>query len=240
MKKTYCLFICILVLFSCKEDISIIFSEKNIESSAGAEISVNYPKATSTNEGSELINSTLENYIANQLNLGDELSKNTKIEDALKQFNNEFISFKEEFPEVSHKWEAFIDGEITYQSPELICIAVNSYLDTGGAHGNTHIKFLNFDAQTGKLLSKEDLILNTDELSKVVEKKLKTEIKANADDQSMEDVFFGKDFQLPESIGYSDEGLIILYNTYEIASYAQGIIEFTIPFEEISSFITVN
>ena len=56
----------------------------------------------------------------------------------------------------------------------------------------------------------------------------------------MEDEFFGKDFQLPETIGYSDEGIIILYNPYEIASYAQGIVEFTIPFEDVSSFLNVN
>lgn len=54
-------------------------------------------------------------------------------------------------------------------------------------------------------------------------------------DSQMEDYFFGKDFQLPESIGFSDEGVIILYNPYEIASYSQGIIEFTIPYEEIES-----
>ena len=52
---------------------------------------------------------------------------------------------------------------------------------------------------------------------------------------STEDYFFGKDFQLPESIGFSDEGVIILYNPYEIASYSQGIIEFTIPYNEIDA-----
>ena len=56
----------------------------------------------------------------------------------------------------------------------------------------------------------------------------------------MEDFFFGKDFQLPETLGYSDEGLIVLYNPYEIASYSQGIIEFTIPYSEISSFLNIN
>ena len=47
-------------------------------------------------------------------------------------------------------------------------------------------------------------------------------------------------FELPESLGYSDEGLIILYNPYEIASYAQGIIEFSIPYEDVNSFLNVN
>lgn len=240
LKKTGLLFFFVLALYSCKEDVSIVFSEENIESSTDTEISINYPISTTKTETGKLINKTLENYIAAQLNLSEESTKNTNIKEALKQFNTEFVSFKKEFPEASQKWEAFIDGEVTFQSAELISIAINSYLDTGGAHGNTHVKFFNFNAQTGKLYSKDDLIVNADELSKVVQKKLKAEIEANSNEESMEDIFFGKEFQLPESIGYSDEGLIILYNPYEIASYAQGIIEFTIPFEEVSIFLNVN
>ncbi len=55
----------------------------------------------------------------------------------------------------------------------------------------------------------------------------------------MEDYFFGNDFQLPESLGFSDEGLIILYNPYEIASYSQGIIEFTIPYDTINDYLNI-
>ena len=62
-----------------------------------------------------------------------------------------------------------------------------------------------------------------------------TEDVANSEDFG--DSFFGKRFQLPESIGFSDEGVIVLYNTYELASYSQGITEFTIPYEEANSFL---
>jgi hypothetical protein len=53
----------------------------------------------------------------------------------------------------------------------------------------------------------------------------------------MTDFFFGKDFVLPENIGYNEEGLLLLYNTYEIASYAMGITEFTIPYSEINNLL---
>jgi hypothetical protein len=42
---------------------------------------------------------------------------------------------------------------------------------------------------------------------------------------------------MPANIGYNDEGVIFLYNVYEIAPYARGIIEFTMPFETISEFL---
>ena len=226
-------------IVSCKKEVKIEFFEENIESSKAADISINFPKAEGSNTVSKLINTTIQNYIVSQTNLNDDTLTNLSIDDAVKRFNTEFKTFKNDFPESSQKWEAFIDGEITYRSPEVICIAVNSYLDTGGAHGNTHIKFFNFNPQNGKLYSKGELIKDVNGLSDVIANELKEEVKSNSD-EPMEEFFFGKDFQLPESLGFSDEGLIVLYNPYEIASYSQGIIEFIIPFEDVNTYLNIN
>ncbi|MEH6534819.1 MAG: DUF3298 and DUF4163 domain-containing protein [Psychroserpens sp.] len=239
--KKYSFLILILTLVSsCNEEVKIDFTEQNIESSEVTEISINLPVAEGTNEIADRINKTINKYSVNQMNLGEDILTNISIDDAVARFNYEFESFKKDFPDAAQKWEAFIDGEVTYRSPQVISIAINSYLDTGGAHGNTNVRFFNFNPQTGKLLTKKDLISNSEGLSKAIEIHLKEKIEATSKNQPAEDLFFGKGFQLPESIGYSDEGIIILYNPYEIASYAQGIIEFRIPFEEVSSFLTVN
>ena len=239
MKKYFILIVILNVVFSCKEDINIEFSEAHFETSKDADISINYPKAEGNKEVSELINTTIENYIVSQTNFSEDSLTHLSIKDAVERFNAEFNSFKSDFPESSQKWEAFIDGEVTYRSPEVISIAINSYLDTGGAHGNTNVRFFNFHPQTGKLYSKAELISDVNDLSKLIENKLIHHVTSDSN-QPMEDFFFGKDFQLPETLGYSDEGLIVLYNPYEIASYSQGIIEFTIPYSEISSFLNIN
>ncbi len=137
-------------------------------------------------------------------------------------------------------WEALIDGEVTYQSPEITCIAVNSYLNTGGAHGNMNISFLNFNSQTGEILQIEDYIKNRKDFLKLVESHFDLEIEKKLDEDNFNDYFFGDDFQLPENIGFSDEGIILLYNVYEIAPYSKGITEFTIPFEEVLQYIKIN
>ena len=238
--KKHLIFIVILsFIFSCKEEVNIEFSEEHIETSKDADIAINYPKAEGNKDVSERINTTIENYIVSQTNFSEDSLTNVSIKEAVERFNSEFNTFKSDFPDSPQKWEAFIDGEVTYRSPEVICMAINSYLDTGGAHGNTNVRFFNFNPQTGQLYSKRELISNVNELSKLIESKLKEKAKSNAD-EPMEDFFFGKDFQLPETIGYSDESLIVLYNPYEIASYSQGIIEFTIPYSEISSFLNIN
>lgn len=239
LKKYVLIIVALSFVFSCKKEVNIEFLEENIESSNAADISINYPKAEGSKAVSELINTTIQNYIVSQTNLSDDSLTNLSIDDAVKRFNTEFKTFKSDFPESSQKWEAFIDGEVTYRSPELISIAINSYLDTGGAHGNTHIKFFNFNPETGKLYSKTELISDIDGLSEVIANQLNEEVKSNSD-EPMEEFFFGKDFQLPESLGFSDEGLIVLYNPYEIASYSQGIIEFTVSYEDINPFLNIN
>lgn len=223
---------------SCNEDVNIVFLEEHIETSEVAEISINFPKAEGNNVVSEAINSTINNYIVGQTTLSEDSITNLSITDAVERFNTEFNNFKTSFPDSSQKWEALIDGEVTYRSAEVICIAINSYLDTGGAHGNTNVKFFNFNPQTGELYSNSELIEDSVKLSKLIEKKLHENLKSKSNEPT-EDFFFGEDFQLPESIGYSEEGLIILYNPYEIASYSQGIIEFTIPYNEIDDFLTI-
>jgi hypothetical protein len=73
----------------------------------------------------------------------------------------------------------------------------------------------------------------------LVKQYFKKETASKTSDSS-ENYFFGEDFKLPENIGFNDEGVIFLYNTYELSSYAQGITEFTIPYNEISKFIKIN
>lgn len=238
LKKHLFLIIVFSFVFSCKKDVSIEFSEAHIETSKDADIAINYPKAEGNKDVSERINTTIENYIVSQINFSEDSLTNITIKNAVERFNTEYTTFKSDFPDSPQKWEAFIDGEVTYRSPEVICMAINSYLDTGGAHGNTNVRFFNFNPQTGELYSKNELINNVSDISKIIERKLQEKAKSKSD-EPIEDFFFGKDFQLPETIGYSDEGLIILYNPYEIASYSQGIIEFIIPYSEISSYLNI-
>lgn len=239
LKKASFLIMTLLMFASCEKEVKISFNELSIDTSKDAIVAINYPKAEGTKEIADRINQTLEDYVSKQINLSEEdLAKKT-INEAVNQFNADYNTFIRDFPDSSQKWEALIDGEVTYSSDEIISIALNTYLDTGGAHGNTNVRFFNFNPQTGEQLKSNDLVSNFEGLSELVEKRLKTAVEAKTD-EPIENVFFGTDFKLPESLGFSDEGLIILYNPYEIASYAQGIIEFSIPYENVRLFLKVN
>jgi len=207
----------------------------SIENAYEAEISANFDMATGNDELSKTINRTIETSLVNSLSEG---SGNKNLEAVLNDFNKEYLDFKKDFPETSEPvWELHIETEKTYQSETVISIAINTYEFKGGAHGNDKIKFLNLNAKTGEVLGLIDIIKNTDEFKVLAKAHFEKSLYTEEDDINMEDFFFGKPFQLPENIGYSDDGLVLLYNIYEVASYDQGYTEFVIPFEALESYL---
>ncbi|MEO0900922.1 MAG: RsiV family protein [Bacteroidota bacterium] len=50
-------------------------------------------------------------------------------------------------------------------------------------------------------------------------------------------MFDGDVFHLSENIGYVPEGIQLIYNQYEVASYADGPIVLTIPYTEINKYL---
>ena len=122
-----------------------------------------------------------------------------------------------------------------YQSNDIISIAITSYINTGGAHGILNINFLNFNPITGNLIPNDKLINDIKGFKEVAKPFFAKSIK-NKDTGITQT----STFPLAKNIAYCEDGIIVLYNTYEIAPYSSGIIEFTIPFEIASPFLVFN
>lgn len=236
--KKYSLFLMILMAFSsCKKDVKLAFDDAKIEQSTNAIIEINYPKAEGTPEVADAINKHIEAFIVSELNMTETDNSQLTLPKVVEQFDDEYKAFLSEFGESSQAWNATVDGEVAYQSEEVICVSLESYLDTGGAHGNGNIAFLNFNPKTGALLKLEDIVKDVAGFKMLAEQHFKKETDTK---EQIEDYFFGEDFQLPANLGFDKNGIILLYNNYEIASYAQGITKFTIPFEEANKFLKVH
>lgn len=237
MKKIVILSFTLLTFFSCEKETSLTFSEIQSVFNQNTTIEINIPKAEGNNDVSNTINSTLESNIIKTLNFSGNNSDDIKLENAIKVFETDYIEFKNGFQESNLVWEASFDGEITYQSSEIVCIAFSSFSFTGGAHGNTDITLYNFNPETGNILKFDEIINDKKGFTELVKTYFKKEIGIEND---YEDVFFGNDFSLPENIGFNENGVIILYNVYEIASYAQGVTEFTIPYKDVNKYLKIN
>jgi len=227
-----------LAFYSCKEEITLEFKEVAIEKKDPVSIQVIYPKIESYSEVALKINKSIELAIAKNVAFFVENTDGLTLNDAISQIERRYISFKNDFQDDALPWEVNINSEVVFQSSNMITIAVDSYAFSGGAHGNSTITLLNFDPNTGNLYQQDNLFNSTKDFIQLVESAFKSEIKSK--NKNEEDYFFGQDFKLPENVGFSDEGVIFLYNTYELASYAQGITEFTIPYSEISKYLKIN
>ncbi|MFD0834594.1 DUF3298 domain-containing protein [Mariniflexile aquimaris] len=235
IKKQFLFVLSLFILFACNEDPKTAFTEINITTDTNTLVEANIPSAVGGTLITNGINAEINTVVMAALQVGDADSLTTKsIEESINLFNDEYKAFNKDFPDSTLPWEAQIDGEILYESPKIITVAITSYVNTGGAHGNTKITFLNFDAQTGKRLRNTELLKDVEGFNKIAKAYLKDALKE-------EEVLFDADsFQLPENIGYTMEGLVLLYNTYEIASYATGLIEFTIPYEKANNYLVFN
>lgn len=235
-KNKYLLISCFFhVFFACEKDSKITFSETNLTSEKNRIVEVNIPLANKNNDVAKSINLAIEDYVVTALQIGEPNNSTTKsVEESIEGFNEAYTNFINDFPESAQAWEAQIDGEVIFKTPDIISVSLTAYTNTGGAHGNLNISFLNFDASTGKLIENSKLFTDIEGFIALA----KTHFEASVKD---EDVLFDREtFQLPKNIGYSDDGIILLYNTYEIAPYSTGIIELNIPFEESKPYLVFN
>lgn len=166
----------------------------------------------------------------------------TDIPDALSSFNLGFEELSKMFPNETMPWEARIKGDVIFENRELLTIGLSSYIFTGGAHGYGSTRFLNFDKSGGEELESKMLFKNLEKFQEYAETKFRIQenIPAQESINSTGFMFEQDSFYLPENIGFTREGLILLYNPYEVASYADGTIELTLPLDEVKKFLAVG
>ena len=152
----------------------------------------------------------------------------------------EFYDPDEDMPSNEYTW--FVSGNIS-KNPRPGCIAYSFYVETylGGAHGSHDIYYLNIDSKTGKRLSKADVFKadKEEELLQAITQRLAHDNGCKNRDELMEktgitmlgDIYVGQNFTL------ESEGITFVYNTYEIASYADGTISVFLPYDELKPFL---
>ena len=226
-------------MFSCKKEISLDFAERTFSSEKNAIISVILPEAKGNTSAAKNINNTLTQFACKALNIDASKEPLSIIEDSAKQFDKSYTNFKTQISnELSQElpiWEANVDGEITFQNKNLISIGMNSSINTGSPKSNLKIKFFNFNPSTGKTISLKDIINDIDAFKKLVKKYYNKELLTGY--TNVKPLTEDDEFKLPKSIGFSDDGVIIFYNSYELLMPSTEVIEFTIPYETANDYL---
>ncbi|WP_077198381.1 DUF3298 and DUF4163 domain-containing protein [Thermosipho affectus] len=120
-----------------------------------------------------------------------------------------------------------VNYKVTYLKDNIISLVIDYYEYTGGAHGNTKRKAYNFDITKGKLLKLHDVVTrdSIEKMLKYINNQIKLDKKRYF--QTLLD-------ELPsEQFYFTNKGLVVYFNQYEIAPYSSGIPEFTFKLEDI-------
>ena len=109
----------------------------------------------------------------------------------------------------------------------------SNYSYNGGAHGSNYIFGWNFDLETGKRLTLEDITEDKDAFMADVKEYVLELCKSDAyNNRLFPDYEENIDFILQDDFWYFDgEGITFIANTYEISAYAEGTLFFTVPYE---------
>lgn len=181
--------------------------------------------------------------------IGERLSKSIDLLN--KKFNNEAIDFLNENQEdvrLAFKERGDDGGNYQYLNElyierfddKILSITSNCYEDRMGAHGITVITGYNFDLETGKEIKFDKLIKDKQKLKEL----LVDYLNENHKDELMEyyeetiDAYMNGESEM--SFVVTVEGINVVFQQYDIAAYAVGIITVPINYEKNKELFNTN
>ncbi len=241
MKFKFPYLFCLLFLLNCKNEERLTIEPVHVTNKTCEgcpKVDIQIPKILNKSKIGRTVETALQEEIIFMLTFDEEIEAAT-IEDAIDSFVAGNAELKARYPDEDTPWEAKVNGEIAYEDHDILTVHLDSYIFTGGAHGYNSIRFLNFDKKKGSELENWQLFKSLPEFEKFAEKKFRAQedIPEDGPINSTGLMFENDVFYLPENIGFSENGLELLYNQYEVASYADGPIELTIPFKELKEYL---
>lgn len=193
---------------------SLNIIQKNlVEKDNNIDLSVNYPTVESTDQNVLKIFDDINNVTLGWVN-------KLKVEAESDQFDKQYI-VKSDF-------------KVPYNANGILSLTIENYVDLGGAHGMPTILTYNYNSKTGEKLTLGDLFKDGFNYTSFLNNEIKKDISKN------KDLYFSgndgfKGIKEDQDFYITSDGLVIVFQVYEIAPYASGIVYFNIPKENISS-----
>lgn len=152
---------------------------------------------------------------------------------------SEYLKEAEEYDFTPNPFGADTEFEICTKGQEVLSFYVDYYQYTGGAHGGTARIAYNIDLETGKNLGLKELFKSGYDYRAVINKEVRRQISLTPDEYFDGDIGFNGIND--ETFYYiKDQSLVVYFQQYEIAAYARGIPEFSIPLSTFGSQLAYN
>ena len=205
-------------------------------------IEVSYPQFLDNNANSlakintaikQEINHSLQGYQFEQNRNSENQSLDKIVEDIFFTFNQDI----EENNLLPNSWVIELKGEQEIKTKNTLTILISEYSYLGGAHPNSYQTYLNFNQKTGALIQLEEIISDPEAVLELAEQQFRKTYDLSPEERLTNAGLFENQLVLPENFAMTKEGLIFLYNPYEIGPYAAGYYEFQISWERLEGLV---
>ena len=236
MKRLLLALLVLLLIWSCLEEQTLGMLPMTYTRDT-PRVQLQIPQADTTLQLGRTINITLQDEVISLLAF-DEATSILTIPEAVNSFSAGYTELIENF-EGTPVWEAMITADVSYEDAHLLSIRMESYLFTGGAHGFEEVRYLNFDKRRSRVIEGINMFTNFAPVLTLAEEmfRITQAIPVGGDINSTGFMFEGDQFHLPETIGFNSHGMVLHYNQYEVASYADGPITITLPWAEVTPLL---
>ena len=129
----------------------------------------------------------------------------------------------------------------------VLSMVYNTYSYTGGAHGNYAELAYNFDTESGERITLDTLSADPDALNAFLREYITKLYTEDADGYYSANVYEDltvdaennpiADLVRDSVLYFNNEGVVFFAQPYEIGPYASGIIEFTVPYADLTGVI---
>ena len=140
-------------------------------------------------------------------------------------------------------WECHFGYASDYKSfsqypGRILSVRVETYEYAGGAHGGTLVEFWNYDLVTGKRRDWRDAFRADADYLELIAAGARPELEEQLLGESgMTDTEWieegsapGADNYAGDCVGFTEEGLQVVYQEYQVAPYAQGAVMVSVPY----------
>ena len=162
-------------------------------------------------------------------------------EDLARGFLDDYREIREDMPDYSTGW--FFERTITvmHNTPHILSLDMTEAGYTGGAHPNSTTDYVSLVVSTGMMLTLSDILMDdhVKTLNEIAEREFRVLKQIPADEGLDEAGFWFEDgkFRVNDNFAVTDEGLAFYFNSYEIASYADGPTRLVIPYEDLRPLV---
>ena len=201
-----------------ESDISYIIDE--IKSEGKTVYNYSYPVVKIKTDGYEKLSSYLD-------------SHNRETEEYVMEIVNRDSFFAAEqaklYPDSISQFSLYVTAEPTRTDSVVFSYTEEESSYTGGAHGNLYSSGININPETGERLELTDVVTDINLVHDFASDDLST--KSDMLFNEYEDTLNSL-FEVPNVQWVLDsEGLVLMFNPYELAPYAAGVITVLIPYE---------